>query len=1596
MAKRRINQKFLAILTAVAVLIGGLGVAAYKLRDTFFPKHPEKYIAIGREALQRQDYAAARDNFAKAASMARAGAELDVLLGDSLNGLGSVDPDNVLAARNLWETALTVDPNYIPALERLVSFWHDELELRTRSQERTSVAAQLEKAAQRLLDSDPDNKLGRSSYAEAVIEQLTLGAQKDPKLVTKAREILVRLASDDPTDADLPFYLARADIWAAQDAERQTDPERAQQSFDSAAQVMAAAVQAAPDNAVMHFRYGQILLQIASNLGAAKDPTAEVKEMVVKAAQEIDLARQTVQADDPRYIEVSLFGARFALNRPEYAPPPAMPRGSVAALTPAPAGATGSSIPGASPVGSIATALPQPASRVRVVEAIYRDVLAHHPENPEARLGLADLLGNLPGRREEAIALLKQPLTNDNAPPGVKGTLLPFFQAQVNIRLLALEIDDVEATRDAAKRGQLLAAADTLCETVYGRNPDSPVVLGLKGRLQLVHGEVVDATQTLRKALALTDPNDSAGRLSRYELMFNLARACEAAQQTGDAKKLATEVASVYSHFIPARLMLARLLVSEHDFDAARPQVDFLESILPEHPELANIVSRLRIATLDPVQNAPRIKQYYDTLPEGTRDQMMDKAAFARIVKYDSEVLRLVSLVHQRWPADVEATHLLVLIYNAAGNKAKAADIVNESLVANPSDSALLAMQMQLQESTPGTTTQPGDAFNAEWAQVQVHRVRGDLAGVDEHLAAAEKLRPNDPRIWDACFSRALETSDWDRASAYADKLAAANIDRAGGVLYRIRYWLARDDASKASDLALQLTRDKPEFAQSWCVLGQVQKAQQHYPEAIASYQQALQRQTQNLDAIRGIVECAYALSDTNMAKQYIDMGRRVAPGDPTMKELAINYEMTYGDPRNVIVDELAAQQAAPDDPQTWFNLIKAYLAAATSRTKAQDATGAADYNQKADDLLRRAIARWPDKSFFVTTYAKAQLDRGDYPSAEDAMLNFAQLPDEKGTAAAAYLLGEFYELAGKQDAAVSAMSDYLAHPQKPGAPSADIRVESRLAGLLTRMHRYDDAITALSANAQDPAIEQQKAQVLITAGRLADARHMLDALAAAGPLNADLLGIKGSVALSAGDLAEARSCFDQVLALQANNRLALTERAQTALRSSPPDYAQAMKDLSRARDLDPADVDTRLNLVNVDLLRGRSDEAIAELESALRAAPTDKRVRLQLINLYASAQPPRWEDADRLLSDAHKIPSLSDDLDLMREEAAVDLSQDSIQRANELITAALQRAPNNLSIIHTYYDVLLRAKQYDQLLSHSSQLLAATPNQPSMWWVYPYRAQALVQGNSDRAGAQAELDSGLAAAIAAKDVRGTGQLIGAFASLLGPDIAIKVAADHADNDPHFLVLAARVAHQKGDPDAALSWIGLAMGKLAQLSQADQLAVLGLGARENLLKTPPDPVKSAALYRELLKLNPADIDALNNFACVLMEPGPAYQPHEALEASEKAYNLMISAGNDQPMVKDTYGWALILNGRSEDGLNVVQDALSKLDFPEGHYHVAEALLKRQPPNAEDAATELGKASRLLERDEQEGKPVDLALRLHVQEELKRARSALAG
>src|SRR5687767_11750965 len=108
---RRVNTKFLTVLTIVVVV---LGVAALAANKFLVKESPEKYVNAGIAAMAENRYEDAAKAYGRAVNLDKNNPSLWVAYGDALNQLSYLDPEYMRSARAAWDQALVVDPNNRP------------------------------------------------------------------------------------------------------------------------------------------------------------------------------------------------------------------------------------------------------------------------------------------------------------------------------------------------------------------------------------------------------------------------------------------------------------------------------------------------------------------------------------------------------------------------------------------------------------------------------------------------------------------------------------------------------------------------------------------------------------------------------------------------------------------------------------------------------------------------------------------------------------------------------------------------------------------------------------------------------------------------------------------------------------------------------------------------------------------------------------------------------------------------------------------------------------------------------------------------------------------------------------------------------------------------------------------------------------------------------------------------------------------------------------------------------------------------------------------------------------------------------------------
>lgn len=1512
---RRINTRFLIIASSVVLVLGllGGGAVAYKLMAR---KNPQPFIEGGHKYFAQANWEQAAAHFYRATQLKKTpDAELYMLLGDCFFNMTAQDMENLRRAIASYQQVLLLQPDHSQALHRLLKIARDESELFPSAMAFDALV----EAANRVLAQYPQDVEARKAVAMAPLLRWFAGLEVDPRSVQEGIEQLQAIHEQHPSDVEVMFNLGRARLALAQ-RERPRDRQASDQQLDLIEKTIDATLKASPDSGAAHFRAWQLLNDVYVVRGQARQQQAELQAL-------LDQAGELITPQDDLYTEV---------------------RGTVARRL----------------------ELSDPAA----AEAMLRQLLEQRPDDQFVRVMLADLLGRQPERRQEALELLEQPLLISAGWTGVRGDLSRRSELHTLIRRIELRLDMVGASTDPEVRRELLTRIDQDYDRLSTRAGENAGVLQLRGRIELAKERTIDAIQTLNRALAMMPVAD---RENRLRVKYMLARANLALQQTGAARRELTDIIEIAPQFTQGRLMLAELLLREGERQASLDHLRVVQQMEPNNP----LVARLMLEALDPQRDQASIDRIFAELPEQTDQQVLEKAQTAIRLGRNAQAVELLERVRSQHQGNASIAIGLANLYIAQDQRDKARQVIAEARQANPANRQLELAEKQLDQVSPqelqqwveGAIADITDPYHKEMAMAQLAREQGREDDAFNHFVAALKIRPDDGVVMDQLFQLHLQRQEWGKAEYYLNELTRKNQDQAHGLLYRVRYLLARGELEQARQSAVELTRRLPEFSQSWLVLGQVQQRSHQYAEAISSYQLALEKRAQDLDALRGLVECNLQLDRPLEARRAIDRARRLAPNNVLFREMELAWELQYGDPEKVIGPRSAELKQNPDDPRRWITLGMVYLQA--SRARGTTPTKAQEYIQRARETLSGAQSKWPGDIQIVGLLADVNMMLNRPADAQAILMQLAAQPEWKDRVEPVAMLAEFYARTGQIEQAEQTLRSYLSRPD--ALPTMKVR----LANLLSNVGRLDDALAALDGD--DPEVIRHRIELQINTGRLAEAEQSLERALSSDPRNPTLRTLQAFVDLNSNRVEQASRRLDDVITSHPQHVAALYYRGILRLQTGR-NISGAIADLAQVRNLAPANIDARILLAQAHRTAGALDHAIRELEQAIADFPTDKRLRLTLIDYYGSASPPRWGQAERMIRELRANPQFANDPDLINAEGVIAQARNDHETAARYFAEALTHAPQNPAIHRNHLNALLRARKYREVLSESDKLLQAGLN---AWWVHQVRGVAKRYSN-DREGAMNELEQALS--LAQGDEVASQAIVQTIAAELSVDRALERVLPRAENDNRWRFTAAFLYQSKGDIPAAIDMIERILQEFSSLTPTQQENVLRLAGNLYLMDSPRRNVqRSIDMYRRLLERNPDDWPSLNNLAFMLVSPGVTPQPAEALKYSQRAYDLTRELGVVEPYVLDTHGHILVLNNRLDEGMNLLREAIQRRRFPEAHYHLGLAYIKKG--QAAEALNELQAARELIEAAERERQPVDVSVKLGIEEAINQAR-----
>jgi tetratricopeptide (TPR) repeat protein len=504
----------------------------------------------------------------------------------------------------------------------------------------------------------------------------------------------------------------------------------------------------------------------------------------------------------------------------------------------------------------------------------------------------------------------------------------------------------------------------------------------------------------------------------------------------------------------------------------------------------------------------------------------------------------------------------------------------------------------------------------------------------------------------------------------------------------------------------------------------------------------------------------------------------------------------------------------------------------------------------------------------------------------------------------------------------------------------------------------------------------------MINANRAEQADKEIDEILARTPSALEILQMAVAINVSRQDFDTAEKRMQRALEIDKKNPTTLYYLGLLRMTQPRPDLDEAIRALTIACQSPTVGTESRFALADCMRRKSDPDGAIKQLEEALKQKPNDRRIRMALLDAYASLQPPRWIDEERVIREAEQMPGYQPDVDLLQRSANMWSARGEFKLALEKITKAQELMPDNTSLARQQLSLLIKLRRYGEVLSKVDEL---TAKDKTLWWAYQSRAVAKrEQGHKEEAIKDFEL--ALDAANESKNDDAAQEIARVMGDAIGPDEAITRIAPRAEKDDRFKLMIARLQQTKGDTQASIKTLEQVLAQAEHLQPQDREGAYRFGGTIYLVANQPE--KSKACYTELLKMAPDDMTALNNMACLLAETIQPPQPQEGLQYSQRAYDLMQKGNRRDALIFDTHGWILTLCGQVDEGIDVLRKANEIKQIPDTHYHLGEAYLKKQ--FAEEAMRELDKAMELVKRAVTLKQEVDPSLQPKIEAAIGRA------
>ncbi len=732
----------------------------------------------------------------------------------------------------------------------------------------------------------------------------------------------------------------------------------------------------------------------------------------------------------------------------------------------------------------------------------------------------------------------------------------------------------------------------------------------------------------------------------------------------------------------------------------------------------------------------------------------------------------------------------------------------------------------------------------------------------------------------------------FDRAIQVDQSFAPGYLGRA-----RCEYSAGRVDAAVAS--TKQATILDPHRLESWYLLGDLYRAIKRPDDALAAYDHALTIKAQDFDAIA--YKAMTLLSINRMKEAEVEIKRLNSLRPHALLAKYLTAYLYYQEKKNNEAINLL-QEVLKDNPD---NLQANLLYGTINYALKNDEIALSSFNK----VL--STTELPEARLLL---AATQLRMG---ANADVVKTLEPLLAQRNNAKAFLLAGQATLNLGEFERGMAYLNQASTLDPKDTIIRGTLAQTQLLTGDQQGVQGLESVITA------DP--DEPQAYLLLATSQVSKADFKgalatLQKMTLAQPANALPPVLMGRIYLMQRNPAAARKAFEQSLALNASFLPAVSALANLDIEEKKP--AEARERFKHILAKSPDNLGALMGQARIALTLGDKKEFVSYLGQAIQSHP-DALEPVSQLTLYYMNQAHQPEQALEVAKKAAQAnngnPAFLDNLGLAQ------LGAGHKKDAIDTYTNVTNRAPN--SAIAWYHLAWAQrvAGDMNAALKSLQKSIRLTPN--------------YLDAHIALAGVYAALGQQENALQEARTI----QTLHPQAAT-GYNLEAELAARFKKPDVSLQALAR--AYQTAPSSDTAATYHLALLRAKKSDQAAQIALQWLKqhADDNVFRMylagtylqSQQTDQAIAEYRQIIKTAPNHVMALNNLAALLQE-----QNHpDSHGYAQRAYDLQPT----NPVVMDTYGWNLFLQGKTQEATPLLKQAAQAMPkAPAVQYHWAAAL-----------------------------------------------------